>query len=307
MLKYTIALLISTCLFISCEDEFIPDTINAEQQYIVEGYITSSKRQIPPYVILTKSIPFFSEVDQETLNNIFVRNAEVSINDGENNVTLTPICLDDLTPEIKKMVTSGLGIDSINSNFNFCFYIDLGMKINVHEEGKYDLKITVDDKEITSSTTIPKYIGLDSLWMAPLPGDPIDTLRQLLCKINDPANEANFYQFKNGYINQPIIAPFVSSIADFLFDGKEFKFPMDRAVSDFSKENPDTFNYFRTGDSVVVEWICIDQEQYEFWNTLELDRVQQGPFSSYVKAKSNIKGGLGVFSGRSSEVYVLKN
>ena len=294
-------------LFSSCEETFIPDTIDAEQAYIVEGYVISSERNIPPYVILTKSIPFFSEIGQETLNSIFVKNAIVTIDDGAQTTTLTQVCLQDLPEDIKPMVTSGLGLDSINPNFDFCFYIDLLRQVDVHELGSYQLHISVDGKEISAQTSIPSYIGLDSLWMQETPGDPIDTLRQLYCRIDDPAGIPNFYQYKNGYKNEPITSPFVSSIADFLFDGKAFKFPMDRAVKDFKKEDSDTFAYFRTGDSIQVEWSCIDNVQYEFWNTLELDRIQQGPFSSYVKAKTNIIGGLGVFMGKSSQLYFVKN
>ncbi len=299
--------LLSISILSSCEEEFIPETINAEQQYIVEGYVSSSTGRVtPPYVILTKSIPFFSEINQEKLNDIFVKNATVSINDGEKSVPLTLFCLEDLTPEQKKMFTSGLGLDSINKDFNFCIYIDILNQINVHENGKYDLDIQVDDHHITASTTIPKYIGLDSLWMQELP-TPVDTLKQLYCRIADPADESNYYQFKNGYVGKPLVTPIVSSLADFLFDGKDFKFPMDRAVKNIGKADRQTFRYFRTGDSIQVEWICIDQEQYEFWNTLELDRIQQGPFSTYVKAKSNINGGLGVFTGKSSKIYKLSN
>ena len=303
---YVLTLLVLSLLS-SCEEEFVPDTIDAEQPYIVEAYVNHSERSIPPYVILTQSIPFFSEINKETFNNIFVKNAAVSIYDGEKSVVLTHICLQDLPPEIKPFVSSSLGLDSISPDFNFCIYIDIMNQVDVHENGIYDLDIKVEGKNMTARTTIPPFVGLDSIWMAELSGEPIDTLRQLYCKIKDPASIANFYQYKNGYVGGPLNAPFVSSLGDFLFDGKDFKFPMDRAVKDFSKEDRETFRYFRTGDSVRVEWICIDKEQYEFWNTLELDRIQQGPFSSYVKAKSNINGGLGVFSGRSSKEYRVAN
>lgn len=292
--------------FNSCEEEFIPDIVDGEQQFIVEGYIQSGNSTIPTYVLLTKSIPYFSELSQDGLNDIFVKNAIITVSDGQHEIELTHFCLDDLPDNLKPLIKSGLGLDSINGEFNFCAYVDINNEIEILENRKYDLDIQVDGNSITASTTIPTFVPLDTIWTQATPGEPLDSFSQLYCRINDPVGE-NYYRYKNGYVGQVIKTPLVSSIADFLFDGKKFKFPMDRAFTEFNHDEQETIAFFRTGDSIQVQWICIDKEQYDFWNTLELDRLQQGPFSSYIRAKSNVNGALGVWSGMSSKLYKIKN
>jgi len=305
--NFYIIILIGIFVFSSCEDDFIPDTVDAEQPYVVEGYIELSEDPIPAYVIITKSIPFFSEIGPNTLNNIFVKNATVTVDDGDKKTPLTHICLDDIPEELKPLIKSNLGLDSIGTDFNFCVYIDIANQITKEENRNYHLDIQIDDHKISGVTSIPSMVPLDSIWTRPTPGEPIDSFRQLMCKLNDPFGIANFYRYSNGYVGEGLITPRVASITDFLFDGKDFKFPMDRAFVNFEDQDPDTFQYFRRNDSIQIKWINIDQGQYDFWNTLEIDRVQGGPFASYIRVKSNLDGALGVWSGSSSKIYKVAN
>ncbi len=303
---YIVLVLLLTNTLVSCEEEYIPKGYQEGQQYVVEGYIEASENPIPPFVIISKSIPYFSEIDANTLNEIYVRDAEVKVIDGENEYELTLLCLNDITEELRPIVKSSLGLDPENSELNICVYIDILRQINVEEEKTYKLKIRLGDTLITSSTYIPKYIPLDSLWTKPIPGEPIDTLRQLYAKIKDPKDEKNFYRLKNSYVGEPLQSPAVSVATDDLFDGQEFKFVIDKAVNATSPDSIELEDFFFiTGDTIQLQWICIDQEQYEFWNTLELDRRSQGPFSSYIRAKSNVEGALGVWSGSSSRIYQI--
>ncbi len=291
-------------VLVSCEEEYIPKDYQKGQEYVVEGYIEASENRIPPFVVISKSIPYFSEIDANTFNEIYVRDAEVKVIDGEKEYELSLFCLDDLPEELKPTVKSTLGLDSENSELNICAYIDILQQINVEEEKTYKLEIKLDGKLITSSTYIPKYVPLDSIWTQPVPGNTFDSLRQLYGRIKDPAGEKNFYRLKNSYIGEPLQSPTVSVSDDNLFDGKDFKFAIDRALSDLNSDSIKFEDFFfRANDTIQLQWICIDQEQYEFWNTLELDRRSQGPFSSYIRAKSNVEGALGVWSGSSSRIY----
>jgi hypothetical protein len=53
-----------------------------------------------------------------------------------------------------------------------------------------------------------------------------------------------------------------------------------------------------------VKWANIDSRTYDFFYTLENDGGGS-PFSSPVKAKTNINGGLGVWAGYSTKYYKI--
>jgi len=61
-IKYILSLVLFVGLF-SCETQFIPDISEFEEEIVVEGYIEAGDRPTPPYVILTRSSPFFSELN----------------------------------------------------------------------------------------------------------------------------------------------------------------------------------------------------------------------------------------------------
>ena len=77
MIKFTssctglILLFASLVTFSSCEEEYIPDTNAAEQEIVVEGYIEAGEGSLPPYVIITRSIPFISEVNSGEFADLF--------------------------------------------------------------------------------------------------------------------------------------------------------------------------------------------------------------------------------------------
>ena len=101
------------------------------------------------------------------------------------------------------------------------------------------------------------------------------------------------------------MAPFSSVIDDRFFDGKEFEFPLTKAEPLNEDIDPAEYGYFAVGDTVTLKWSTIDQEHFDFWNTLEFNRVNQGPFSSYTKVDFNIEGGIGIWGGYSSSFYKM--
>ena len=87
--------------FVSCEKEITPDHLAFEPKLVVEGYVDYADGQAfptPTYVILTKSIDFFSKIDSTTFSGIFERKADVRVSDGTNEVKLRELCSDELTP-----------------------------------------------------------------------------------------------------------------------------------------------------------------------------------------------------------------
>jgi hypothetical protein len=304
-LKYLLIIL-SSIGVISCEDPYTPSTQEGEQEIVVEGFVEAGPDANPTIVFVTKSIPFFEEISADKFTKLFVKDAVVSVNDGLSDVPLTQLCLEDLSPDLKKQAYLILGLNPDSATVNICVYVDLLNKINRRQGGKYDLTVKVDNKILTATTTIPKYVGLYDFVFKATPGVPIDSLSQMFCKINDPAETIEYYRYFTATQGDGMIAPFQSVTNDLFFNGKEFEFPLNRAQrrgeDDF---DPNSFGMYKKGDTISVKWCTIDKAHFDFWNTRDFNANSGGPFSSYTRIISNIKGGLGIWGGYATDTYEM--
>lgn len=303
---WIIALLFMVWIIPACEVEFIPKDINLSPELVVEGYVEAGPEALPAYVILTRSKPFFSELSLQELDDLFVRNATVTVNDGQQTTTLSELCFNDLPSDLRQVAAERLGLNPDSVLINFCVYVDLGSQINPEPGKSYHLKIIAGDERIEATTTVPEFIPLDSLWWREAPGKPIDTLLQLMATINDPADQKNFYRYFCRINEGPFETPFSSVNDDILIDGKTFDFRLIRPRKEGEEFDQSTFGLFRTGDSITIKWTSIDEAHFNFWNTFEFNKGNQGPFSSYTTIDSNIKGGLGVWGAYSTGLYSLR-
>jgi Domain of unknown function (DUF4249) len=297
----------SVTVFTACEEEFIPETSTDPPEIVVEGYIEAGEEGLPPYVLLTRSLPYFSEINLEKLDSLYVHDAFITVSDDEKSVTLTEICWNDLSPveqELVKQILADLGVGGLeNVAFNFCVYVDLDFSM-IGEIGKrYDLKIEVEGQTLTASTTIPEHVPLEYVKFQRPPGTAPDSLMELITFIKDPPNQANFYRYFTAVNSEPLLAPFSSVFHDQIFDGQDFEFPLSKAEPLNEHVDHSAYGYFTLGDTVTLKWTTIDQEHFDFWNTLEFNRINQGPFSSYTKVDFNIVGGIGIWGGYSSSYY----
>lgn len=292
-------------LLSACEKEFIPDVSTDREEIVVEGFIEAGTRALPPYVILTRNLPFFTELEADQLEGLFVHGADVKVSDGEQTVQLTELCLSELNPEQQELAGLLLGIDPDNLGFNFCAYADLSGRMRGETGRHYDLEINVEDRQLRASTTIPPLVELDSLIFMEPPGEPNDTLTQMRCVLDDPADQTNFYRYFTGINSGPLQSGLNSVVDDRLFNGRRFEFPLFKAEPRNGDFDPATFGLFRRGDTVTVKWANIDREHYDFWNTLEFNAANQGPFSSYTRVASNVTGGLGIWGGLSAAYYTV--
>jgi len=301
--KYTFTFALISIILISCTEEFIPETQEEDQQYVVEGFIEAGESETPTYVLLTRSIPFLSTIDLNTFNTIFVNDAKVTVSDGTNTVELEEFCLDDLPPEIREAAATALGFDPDSTTLNICAYVDFFNLTNPQEGGVYDLKIEVNNDVITATTTIPEVVPLFNLRWDDPPGEPSDTIARLWVTIDDPADDANFYRYFTEENNDGFVTPFSSVVDDKFFDGKEFEFPLTKAEPRDGDFDANTFGWYFRGDSIRIKWMTIDEAHFEFWNTLEFSRNNSGPFSSYNRVSSNVNGALGVWGGYAVRYY----
>lgn len=302
-LKNILFLLFAISFYISCEEPFTPEESDEPSEIVVEGYIEAGENAAPPYVLLTKTLPFFSEISTNEFNNLFVNDAEIMVSDGSNEIQLTEICLNELSPAQQELAGELFGLDTDSLEANFCVYIDLTGAM-MGEAGKtYDLTINVEGKTLTASTTIPFHVPIDTMAFEDITGQPVDTLRDLRAYLDDPAGIENYYRYFTSQNGSALNAGTQSVIDDAFFDGKYFEFILPE--NDLPEEEVDfnSFGTYTVGDTIQIKWACIDKTHFDFWSTLEFNAANQGPFSSYTIVASNVEGGLGVWGGYSVSYY----
>ncbi len=306
----SILILLGPCfLLLACEEEFIPEVNSDPQDIVVEGYIEAGDFNLPPYVILTRSQPFFTAINFGTLDDFFVHDAFITVFDGDNTVVLEELCWNDLDEEQKELINvlinqSGIGgLDSIPGNV--CVYVDFDLEMTGEIGKSYDLRIEVEDKVLRASTTLQNRVPLDSFEFIIPEGNLPDTLRELRVVLRDVPGELNYYRYFTSINGDRFIPGFNSVIDDALFDGQEFEFPLPKGEPRNTSAGPTTFGLYTLGDTVVVRWTNIDQDNFNFWNTLEFNAINQGPFSSYTRVESNVEGGIGIWGGYAAYYYPL--
>lgn len=288
----------------SCTEPFVPDT-DANQPIVVEGYVEAGPGSIPAYVIVTKALPFITEIGPDQLGDLFVNNADVKVSDGDKTVQLTELCLDELPDDLKAIVAESLNLDVDSLELNICAYIDLLDELTREEERSYNLRIETDGKVLTATTTIPKYVPLYDFRFDQPPGEPSDQFARLFTTIDDPEEEVNFYRYKSAEEDGPLITPFSSVVNDVFYNGQTFEFPLSKA-EDLREEVPfDEFGLFQRGDSITIKWMAIDEAHFDFWNTRDFSANSAGPFSSYTRIDGNVEGALGIWGGYSVDNYRL--
>lgn len=291
--------------FIACEKEIEVNPKDGQEKLVVEGYI---EPDVPPFVILTRSQPFFSQTNIGDLGNFFVSGAEIVVSDGANTVILQEIRSDTLPEALLDTISVRLGIDLASASDPD------GLVITVYSTSEltgkvgsaYSLNVKAEGKELFSVTTIPVNASPDSLWFVPHPEN--DTLMTLYVRYSDPPGIKNFVRYFTSVNGDMFYPPYFNSVFDdrnlFNVDGKTFDFPLEKGHDRNSKIDFETYTYFTKGDTVLLRWAAIDQDHYNFWATAEFDRNSAGnPFSTPIRINSNIEGGLGVWGGYNPSYY----
>ena len=300
-----ITLVVFASMIVACEQPFLPEVTSQPPEIVVEGYIESGPNARPPYVILTRSQPFYEQFNTQDLNNLFVHGARVTIADSNAEQLLEEVCLSDLNPLLVNQLLNQFGLASDSVMVDICIYTDLSFSIAGEEGETYTLTIEVDGQKLSSQTTIPSHVEIDSFrFVRPSAVSP-DSLRELRGYLSDPPGEANYYRFLTKVGDEPWYPGFNSVVNDRFFDGGSFEFPLPRGVPRNAEVDPETFGLFSVGDTISIRWLSIDRDQYDFWNTLEYNAINQGPFSSYTRVDTNIKGGLGIWGGVAVSRYTL--
>lgn len=247
---------------------------------VVEGSIEEGGF---PQVLLTNTIPYFSDTDSSTLEKIILRRAKVSVSDGQTTEILT----------------------LMKDDTNFPPFIYKGISM-VGELGKtYTLKVEFEGKILSAETHIPEKVKLNKIWFEQKPVNKRESM-QLNISFDDRADQKNFYKiyFKIQGRNKRFIPGLLAGFDDKFFNGKTFTTQVNRGPDNFLDKALEP--YFISGDTVMVKFSSLPPEADAFWTSFSDQVVNTGnPLAASERnLKSNIKGlGIGIWSGYGATVY----
>lgn len=251
-----ILVILAFLLHSSCDKVVEVNLPAYEQELVVEMYLEKGK---PLRCLLIESLPY-----TDTAINKPVNNALVVVSDGSRN--------DTLKPQINQDPQTGRYFNYYNPRL-----------VDGDPDRIYKLTITGNDKQVISSTRFSEEkISFDSLVVRESQVEADSFSVGLV--FTDPPEKENYYRmFFGNTVNFTSDDPTDVRLNDVAFNGKRFSF--------FSE--PD----FARNDTVVVRLYSLSKEHYEYLESSgNARRSNFNPFSQPGRIKSNISGGLGIFT-----------
>ena len=313
-MKYNLVILIFfSVLFYTCDQEIDFQYLNTDSFVVVEGLIESEK---PSYVILTRSEHFFASIDENTINNLFISDADVFVVRDDGIRRKLMLVNDDVIEIINTLFPNLEYTLPINN-----FYIDTNANYKDFSQPGHSYRLEVDwkGKTISATTTIPNSTVFDSVWC-----ECEQWIEDYKCylwtNINDPDTVGNnlFFQYKRIETSVDIddrfriCARFLRN--DHLYNGLSFPtfFARSGQVVDedgdgpllpfYAKRNVDGVEHER--DVVLFKISEVDYATYNFLRTRKLQQeMDNNPFAQTTNLISNIRGGLGIWSGYNSTYF----
>ncbi len=287
-----LSVLLTMLIFLGCEKDIDIDLDQTTEKIVVDATIENG---VPPRVILSRSLEYFSKIDPATLASSFVRNAKVIISDGNKTHQL-----------IEDSISNGQGTTIYYYTIN---PLDPQTAIIGQINSTYSLEITADGREYSASTTIPDTTRkIDSLWWEPVEiFEPEDSnLAKLIIKATDKPGLGDYIRYYTKSNAESFFPGLNSVFDDQVIDGTTYTFPVDKGVNK-NEERSDGEAFFNRGDTVTIKLSNVDKVTYDFWRTFEFSYQSVGnPFSNPTKILSNIKGeALGYFGGYASQYRTI--
>ncbi len=242
--------------FCSCQREIDLNLPDYQSKLVIEGTIENGT---PAMVMLSKSIPYFSEISLSTLMN------DVLVNGSQARVFVTAETGE--TEELQWTL-------SPDAPYYVAF---MGKNVIGREQTRYTLTVEYDGKTYTAETYIPKTFDLDSIGFAQTMDVMADTMASIRVLMTDPADEVNYYSFfckvscpkmkdRLWVCGMPV------SFDDRSFNGLQINYEVSRAGYStllsgmLSEEDQRNFRRatFRPGDTVVVKHTQVDYSTYKY-------------------------------------------
>ncbi|MBL7938411.1 MAG: DUF4249 domain-containing protein [Flavobacteriales bacterium] len=299
----------TVALLVGCEKEITVELPDVPTQFVVEGVVQPG---LPPYVILTRTQSYFDPIDQNALSNSYVRGALVTVDNGSGPVALDQLCSSSLTPEQRALFAEITGVDpALLGSADICIYSTANTALYGEVGRTYRLNIEVEGEVLTSVTTIPNPVSLDSVWFQlALQRPDDDSLGYAWGTLTDPDTMGNCYRWmarristdEDGNAEDPtFISPLGNTFQDRFVNGLTFDFSFIRGrqfYSDQPEDNNEEAGFFKVGDTIAVKFLSINFAEHEFYTSYDENISTQGDlFGTPVNADSNIDGGLGIWAG----------
>jgi len=282
------SILVSTvilfCFFVvGCEKSISFRPQNQDALLVVDAAIETG---LPPRVVLTRSLNYFSKIDADELTKSFIQDAEVVISNGTRTHRLQ---------RYEETLSNGATLYFYSSNPS-----DLSTFFLGEENKSYQMTIQWEGKTYTARTTIPALTKtIDSLWWKPVVSNRDSTLAILMSRVTDPPGFGNYIRYFTK-VNDGFFFPGIASVFDDqIVDGTTYDIQVDRGINRNETIDLEDFAFFNRGDTVTVKFSNIDKATFDFWRTVEFSYQSIGnPFSSPTRVTSNISNGaLGYFGG----------
>ena len=256
------------CVFVSCQKVIDVDVRDTEPKIVVEGIVTDQRGHSVVKLSKTKNL-------SESNDFPGVSGATVTLSDNSGNL----ISFSETTP--------GNYTDST-------FTGQPGMT--------YSLRVSVDGKIFTATSTMPHKINLDTLYIT---DEVLFGQSRKLANIayQDPPGKGNCYRYVQ-YINGKKIKQIFTNNDDYT-DGKY----VDTKLWYIVEDDDDDDEKIKSGDTVAVEMQCIDQAVHLYWFSVYQSATGNSQSASPANPVTNINGGaVGYFSAHTvgrKEVNVL--
>ncbi|MEZ7497487.1 DUF4249 domain-containing protein [Flavobacterium sp. Arc3] len=268
-------------LFLSCNQDDFSSSSDSDSKIVVEGWIENDDYA---QVILSTSIPITAVVDSTTILNNVIRSAKVTVSDGEKVEVLRLKRDSDRIPP-------------------FIYY---GSEILGKSGKEYTLKIEYLSRVIQAKTIIPAVVPLKKATY--IKENTQDTTGYIFIEFDDPVLEKNYYQVTTRIDKEePIFVPaFYGNLNDDNFSSSAIAMQVNRGVLIFPKTKFKP--YFTDGDLIYVKLKTLNKETYDFWNSWQNEIVNgRNPiYPSNTSLKSNISGGLGLWTGYGQSTIVVR-
>lgn len=287
--QFTALLLFCVC-FISCEKDFDIKVDANKPQLVVEAYINNQMREYN-YVILSRSLDYLSPNFQSTP----VSKANVFITEGEvinNKYVWNPAT---------RLQLYEVDLPSVPADFTKGIYFDPLLMTNAQHAllgtaGKsYLLEISEGGNQYSAVTNLLHPVPIDSVTVGYEYFDKNDSTTKIRLtnhyKDPDTLNNTQFYYYRfydnRNSFGWGALSKSRTAGTDDLTNGQYIHLTHPRGFI-----APDTINYYMAS---------VTRDVYNFWDTFNKARDNNGPFATPVTLSSNIQGTnvTGCFSGLS--------
>jgi len=289
-MKNLVYLIVLSYALFSCEKTIDIRTKSQQAQMVVDGNIETNQY---PIIFLSNSLDFFNNITPQILNNSLVRNAIVTITDGEK------------TNRLKEYTIA------LANGFSISFYstdsITSPNAIRGQNGKRYQLNIEANGVKYQASTAIPLPAKrVDSIWWKNAIAEKDSNRVVLMSRISDPPGFGNYIRYFTKVGRGEFLPGATSVFDDQVVDGTTYDIQVDKGINRNDLPDFEDFGFFNKGDTITVKFANIDKATFDFWRTIEYSYQSIGnPFSTPTTVLGNVKGGLGAFCGYSVQVSSL--